>query len=48
LLFLKDEFGEEEVKRQLKEYANKVMDEYARKFKKNRYRAIVIFYILVK
>jgi hypothetical protein len=34
LLFLKEEFGEEGAKHQLKEYANKVMDEYARNFKK--------------
>jgi len=36
LLFLKEEFGEEGVKQQLKEYANEVMDEYARNFKKEQ------------
>ena len=34
LLFLKEEFGEEGTKQQLKQYANQVMDEYARNFKK--------------
>ena len=36
LLFLKEEFGENGAKQQLKEYANQVMDEYARNFKKDR------------
>jgi len=36
LLFLKEEFGEEGAKQQLKEYANQVMDEYARNFKKEQ------------
>lgn len=36
LHFLKEEFGEEGAKQQLKEYANLVMNEYARNFKKER------------
>ncbi|MDB5006044.1 MAG: hypothetical protein JWP45_437 [Mucilaginibacter sp.] len=36
LLFLKDEFGENGAKQQLKQYANQVMDEYARNFKKDK------------
>lgn len=36
LLFLKEEFGEEGAKQQLKQYANQVMDEYARNFKKDK------------
>jgi hypothetical protein len=36
LLFLKEEFGENGAKQQLKEYANQVMDEYARNFKKEQ------------
>jgi hypothetical protein len=36
LLFLKEEFGEEGVKQQLKQYANQVMSEYARNFKKDK------------
>jgi hypothetical protein len=36
LLFLKEEFGEEDARQQLKQYANQVMDEYARNFKKDR------------
>jgi len=36
LLFLKEEFGEEGARQQLKQYANQVMDEYARNFKKDR------------
>jgi len=36
LLYLKDEFGEEGAKQQLKQYANQVMDEYARNFKKDK------------
>ena len=36
LLFLKEEFGEDGVKQQLKEYANQVMDEYAKNFKKEK------------
>jgi hypothetical protein len=34
LLFLKEEFGEDGARQQLKQYANQVMDEYARNFKK--------------
>jgi hypothetical protein len=34
LIFLKEEFGEEGARQQLKQYANQVMDEYARNFKK--------------
>lgn len=34
LIFLKEEFGEEGARQQLKQYANKVMDEYAKNFKK--------------
>jgi hypothetical protein len=34
LLFLKQEFGEEGAKQQLKQYANQLMDEYAKNFKK--------------
>lgn len=36
LLFLKEEFGEEGAKQQLKQYANKLMDDYAKNFKKDR------------
>ncbi|GAA4104848.1 DUF5712 family protein [Mucilaginibacter panaciglaebae] len=36
LLFLKEEFGEDGVKQQLKQYANQVMDEYAKNFKKEK------------
>ena len=36
LLFLKEEFGEEGAKQQLKQYANQVMGEYARNFKKDQ------------
>ncbi|MBB6126374.1 DUF5712 family protein [Mucilaginibacter lappiensis] len=36
LLFLKEEFGEDGAKQQLKQYANQVMDEYARNFKKDQ------------
>jgi len=36
LLFLKEEFGEEGALQQLKQYANQVMDEYARNFKKDK------------
>jgi hypothetical protein len=36
LLFLKEEFGEDGARQQLKQYANRVMDEYARNFKKDR------------
>jgi len=36
LLFLKEEFGEDGARQQLKQYANQVMDEYARNFKKDR------------
>jgi hypothetical protein len=36
LLFLKEEFGEDGTKQQLKQYANQVMDEYARNFKKDK------------
>jgi hypothetical protein len=36
LLFLKEEFGEDSARQQLKDYANQVMDEYARNFKKDR------------
>lgn len=36
LLFLKEEFGEDGARLQLKQYANQVMDEYARNFKKDR------------
>ncbi len=36
LLFLKEEFGEDGAKQQLKEYANQVMDEYALNFKKEQ------------
>lgn len=36
LLFLKEEFGMDGAKQQLKEYANQVMDEYARNFKKEQ------------
>jgi hypothetical protein len=34
LKFLKEEFGEEGAKQQLKQYANQLMDEYAKNFKK--------------
>jgi hypothetical protein len=34
LIFLKEEFGEEGARQQLKRYANQVMNEYARNFKK--------------
>jgi len=33
--YLKEAFGEEGVKQQLKQYANKIMDDYAKNFKKN-------------
>lgn len=36
LLLLKEEFGEDGARQQLKQYANQVMDEYARNFKKDR------------
>jgi hypothetical protein len=36
LSFLKEEFGEEGARQQLKQYANQVMDEYARNFKKDK------------
>jgi hypothetical protein len=36
LLFLKKEFGEDGARQQLKQYANQVIDEYARNFKKDR------------
>jgi len=36
LLFLKEEFGEEGARQQLKQYANKVMDDYAKNFKKDK------------
>jgi len=36
LLFLKEEYGEEGARQQLKQYANEVMDEYARNFKKDK------------
>jgi hypothetical protein len=36
LLFLKEQFGEEGAKQQLKQYANQVMNEYARNFKKDK------------
>jgi len=36
LLFLKKEFGEEGARQQLKQYANQIMDEYARNFKKDK------------
>jgi len=36
LLFLKEEYGEEGAKQALKEYANRVMDEYAKNFKKEQ------------
>jgi hypothetical protein len=36
LLFLKEEFGEDGARQQLKLYANRVMEEYARNFKKDR------------
>lgn len=36
LIFLKEEFGEEGTRQQLKLYANQVMDEYARNFKKDK------------
>ncbi|WP_295715045.1 DUF5712 family protein [Mucilaginibacter sp.] len=36
LLFLKEEFGGEDAKKQLKQYANQVMSEYAQNFKKDK------------
>jgi hypothetical protein len=36
LVYLKEEFGEDGAKQQLKQYANQVMDEYARNFKKDK------------
>ena len=36
LLFLKEAFGEEGARQALKQYANQVMDEYARNFKKDK------------
>jgi hypothetical protein len=36
LLFLKEEFGEEGARQQLKLFANQVMDDYARNFKKDQ------------
>lgn len=36
LLFLKQEFGEDGARQQLKEYVNQVMNEYARNFKKDK------------
>jgi hypothetical protein len=36
LLFLKEEFGEDGARQQLKLYANQVMDDYARNFKKEQ------------
>jgi hypothetical protein len=36
LLFLKKEFGEEGARQQLKQYANQVMSEYGRNFKKDK------------
>lgn len=36
LLFLKEEFGEDGARQQLKLYANQVMDDYARNFKKDQ------------
>jgi hypothetical protein len=38
LLFLKEEFGEDGAKQQLKLYTNQVMDEYAKNFKKEQVR----------
>ena len=35
LLFLKEEFGEDGARQQLKQFANQVMDEYALNFKKD-------------
>lgn len=35
ILFLKDQYGEEGAKEQLKDYANTVMDAYAKNFKRN-------------
>jgi hypothetical protein len=46
LLFLKEEFGEDGARQQLKLYANQVMDDYAVILKKIRYRAVRTFYIL--
>jgi hypothetical protein len=37
-IFLKEEFGEKGARQQLKQYANQVMDEYARNFKKANVR----------
>lgn len=39
LLFLKEEFGEEGAKQQLKQYANQLMDEYAKNFKKENVKS---------
>ena len=39
LTFLKEEFGEEGARQQLKQYANKLMDEYAKNFKKENVRS---------
>jgi hypothetical protein len=39
LLFLKEEFGEEGARQQLKQYANKLMDEYAKNFKKENVKS---------
>jgi hypothetical protein len=36
LLFLKEEFGEDGARQQLKQYANQVMNEYAKNFKKDK------------
>jgi len=36
LLFLKEEFGEEGARQQMKQYANQVMSEYAQNFKKDK------------
>jgi Family of unknown function (DUF5712) len=39
LLFLKELYGEEGAKQALKEYANKVMDDYAKNFKKDHVKS---------
>jgi hypothetical protein len=39
LTFLKKEFGEEGARQQLKQYANKLMDEYAKNFKKENVKS---------
>jgi hypothetical protein len=39
LTFLKEEFGEEGARQQLKQYANKLMDEYAKNFKKENVKS---------